>query len=375
MKIKNYYAMQSYTLDSDLTKAQISIYGGNVTAQFDLDGKKVEPFFIAPWWADDREALLGTCEYSLRGIFFCFPFGVSAGTDDSIDRPCHGFTSSRNWDLVKEYSDGKSSTVELAMHIPEENADVTQKVTVCDGQNVLYISNTVSGTVGKYPLGYHPTLRMPEALGSAILDMSPYKECWTSPTHIDAPENGGYCSLVTDYEITDEENVPTVYGKNVNLKKHPFIKGFDDIYMYVYDTSEEFNYAALSIPSEGYLYYQIKNPKQLSNSMIWTSYAGRHFPLWNSRVNGCIEIGAATNYFFYGLPGAQKDDPLTEKGYTMYHELDGSERTYKLVCGVVKIPADYKGVSSIVRKDENTIIINGKDGSVIETACSIDFLK
>ncbi len=374
MKLINYFEQQSYALNSDVADAKISVCGGHITADFDLDGKKVNPYFIAPWWNEANNDLIGSCEYPLRGIFFCFPFGMSKPYQ-GIERPCHGFPPTRNWEFEKLDSNGDSKTIELSINIPEENADIKQRVTVRNGHTALYISNSVKGASGRYPVGYHPTLKIPCELGNSILDMSEYKECLTSPTHIDLPENGGYCSLPTDYVIEDETNVPTVYGNNVNLKRQPFIKGFDDIYMYVFDSSHDFDYAAMSVPSEGYLYYQLKNPVQLSNSMIWTSYCGRHYPKWNSRVNGCLEIGAGTNYFFYGLTGALTDDPLTKRGYTMFHEFDGSEREYKLISGVVKIPSDYKGVASISKKDDKTIVINGRNGSVIETACCVDFLK
>lgn len=374
MKSQEYFGRESFSLESDKTNAMITVDGGHITAEFDIGGKIVNPFFIAPWWNEDCSSIKGTCDYVLRGIFFCFPFGMSDMQGD-LKRPCHGFVPAREWKLVDEKGTDTENSLKTSIFVPEENATVEQRVTVKKGQTALYVENTVEGTVGNYPVGYHPTLQIPNEIGNAILDQSEYKMCLTAPDHIDKPENDGYCSLVKDYEVTDETSVPTVYGTNVNLKRHPFIKGFDDIYMYVFDQSHEFDWATMSVPSEGYLYYQLKNPKQLSNSMIWTSYCGRHYPKWDSRVNGCLEIGAGTNYFFYGLSDTLENNPLTKKGFPMYHEFDGSKRAYKLICGVVKIPSDYQGVASIEKKDDNTIVIKGKDGSVIETECNVEFLK
>ena len=374
MKLEESYGRASYILDSDVTSAKITKTGAHITADFKLGDKEVHPFFIAPWWNEDCSKLTGTCDYSLRGIFFGFPFGITK-YDKGLKRPCHGFVPARDWVLVGENENGREKTQTLSIYVPEENATVKQSVTLREGETVLYIANSVQGAIGAYSVGYHPTLQLPEKLGSAIVDMSEYELCLTSPTHIDRPENGGYCSLATDYKIVDETDVPTVYGQHVNLKKQPFIKGFDDIYIYVFNQAHEFDYATVSVPSEGYLYYQLKNPQQLSNSMIWTSYCGRHYDPWKGRVNGCIEIGAATNYFFYGMAGEKEDNPLTELGYQMFHEFDGSEREYKLICGVVKIPEDYQGVISIEKKDADTMLITGRDGSVIEAKCKVDFLK
>lgn len=374
MRTTVHYGRDSLALDSDLTHAKISVNGAHVTATFDLDGKLINPFFIAPWWNEECTMLEGTCDYVLRGIFFCFPFGISEPQDD-LNRPCHGFAPARDWTPILSETNALGSTITLSQNIPEEHAEIQQRVTVRNGETVLYIENSVTGAIGDYPVGYHPTLQIPLEIGSAILDQSLYSQCLTAPAHIDQPENGGYCSLVPNYEVTDETNVPTVYGKHVNLKQQPFIKGFDDIYMYIFDQNNTLDFSALSVPSAGYLYYQLKNPTQLPNSMIWTSYCGRHYPKWNGRVNGCIEIGAGKNYFFYGQSRELNKNPLTRKGYPMYDTFDGSTRTYKLISGVVKIPNDFKGVSSIERKDEKSIIIKGKDGTIIETPCCVDFLK
>jgi len=371
MKMQMHAGKSSYIVESDRTCARITECGGHVTAEFRLGEKIVDPFFVAPWWGEGRQELAGTCDDPLRGIFFCFPFGMS-GNYGGINRPCHGFVPARNWKLC-ESKDGRSVTMSIT--VPEEHATVEQTVSVQPGETVLYISDTITGAEGAYPVGFHPTLRIPEQIGSAIVDLSDYARCITAPTHIEDPAKGGYCALPKDYEVTDETAVPTVYGEMVNLKQQPFTKGFDDIYMYVFDQSHDFDYGAISVPSEGYLYFQLKNPAQLSNSMIWTSYCGRHYAPWNGRVNGCIELGAATNYFFYGLPGANSPDPLTEAGFVMHHTFDGSPRTYKLICGVVEIPSDYPGVASITKKDDKTIVITGRDGSVIETACQVDFLR
>lgn len=374
MKTEVVNGRESYILESDVTSAKITKNGAHVMADFKIGDKKINPFFIAPWWKEDCNALLDTCDYPLRGIFFGLPFGMTK-PDKGIQRPCHGYVPAREWEMLEEAKTDAEKTLTLSIFVPEENAAVKQRVTVQDGETVLYIANSVKGVKGAYSVGYHPTLQLPEKLGSAIVDMSEYKMCLTSPTHIDSPEKGGYCSLLTDYRIVDETDVPTVYGQHVNLKKQPFIKGFDDIYMYVFDQTHEFDYAAVSVPEEGYLYFQLKNPAQLSNSMIWTSYCGRHYAPWNGRVNGCIEIGAATNYFFYGRAGEKVIDPLTEMGYQMHHEFDGSEREYKLISGVVEIPDNYQGVAAIEKKDVGTIWIKGRDGSVIETKCRTDFLK
>ncbi len=373
MKIKHYYGQTSYTVASDKAEAQISVAGGHVTAEFDIGGRKVNPYFIAPWWNDSIDELHGSCEYPLRGVFFAFPFGASSPRD-GIERPCHGFVAGRDWQYESSCDADGSSTVKLYMDVPEENAHVEKKVTLKQGETVMYLSDTVSGAKGNYPVGYHPTLQVPDELGNAYLDVSANKGCYSAPTHMDKPEEGGYSCLPEGIEIADPTHVKNLFGNYMDLTRLPHIKGFDDIYMYVYDESLPFNYAAITVPSEGYLYFQLKNPKTLSNAMIWCENCGRNAPHWSSRVNGCLEVGAGTNYFFYGLDRADGNDPLTEKGFKMFHTFDGSPREYKLISGVVPVPSSYKGVADIKRADAEYIVIVGKDGSEMTVKCSVDFL-
>lgn len=202
MKLENNYGRLSYTVESNVTSVKVTQAGGHITADFMLDGKKVNPFFVAPWWNETCDELRGTCDYSLRGIFFGFPFGITKRTE-GVERPCHGFVPARDWELCEELESGAEKTLTMSISVPEEHATVKQSVTVREGETVLYITNSVKGAVGTYSVGYHPTLQLPEEIGSAIVDISEYDMCLTAPTHIDSPEKGGYCSLLTDYQITD----------------------------------------------------------------------------------------------------------------------------------------------------------------------------
>ena len=373
MEIKNRFGQQSYTIHSNTTEAQVTIAGGQTTADFTINGKKISPYFVAPWWNEPLEHLKDTCEYALRGGSFGFPFGHHLPYK-GVTRPTHGYTSVRNWQFEKSAKEGDAITLELSMDIPEEPANVLKKITVKDNQNILYLSDCVSGAVGNFPVAYLPAIQIPEEMGASMLDTSPYAEVWTTPTPLHDHTDQGYSCLQPNTRIEDMTNVPAAYG-NVDLTRHPFIKGFDDIFMYVFDQSAEFNFVAVSMPTAGYVYFQLFRPEQFNTSMIWTSNAGRHFPYWYGKINGVMGIGAGTSFFHYGMTETEGNDFLSKKGYPMFHIFDGSPRECKLICGVAAIPETYQGVSAIQRKDAGTIVIKGKDGSSIETACCVDFLK
>lgn len=374
MQLEQHYGLTSYVLENPSVKTYVTAIGGHITAQFDLNGKKIDPFFYNPWWNEDREAIYGTPDYILRGIFFCFPFGLNKPMNGE-DRPCHGHVACYTWQYGGSETKDGTTDLTLTMDIPQEHCSVVKNVKINEGEPIVYLSETITGAVGRYPVGFHPTLSIPTEEGSAIVNVSAGAEAWTSPIQIEDYRKGGYSSLVPDYHITDETCVPTVYGENVDLTSQPCIHGFDDIYQYFYKETEEFNYVALTVPSEGYLYFQLKNPVTLPSTMVWTSYKGRHYAPWNGRVDGCIEFSAGAQYFHYGITSAYEDNPMEDRGFRTYAEFDGSAKEFKMLCGCVAVPEDYKGVKNIRRGEGKTIVIEGLDGSCITVPCDVDYLK
>lgn len=365
-----YYNQPSYHMKNDKVKLYVSEWGGRMSADFELDGAEVNPYYLPPWWNEQ----LNDADATMRGCWFCFPFGINEPYQ-GIEYPVHGFPVTNHYEKSNLVCDSEEQTLYLKTKLMEDEALLEKSYTLYEGESCIYISDKISGAKGKYPAGYHPTLRIPEKIGGAILDFSKPLESWTAPVHIEDHAKGGYSCLSTDCKITDLKKVPTIYGKTVDLTRHPFIKGFDDIYMHVSDPANDFCYTTVSIPEEGYLYFQLKNPRNLGNEMVWTSYNGRYYAPWNGRVNGCIGLEEINGYFCYGITAAQEDNPLAQKGYHMYDEFDGEPREYRMIQGVVRIGRDYIGVEDVVKVDEKHIAIIGKDGSRKIVACRMGFLK
>ncbi len=360
-----------YILKGKNAEIQTTISCGHMTADFNLNGKTISPFYVAPWY-NEQQYNCNNCDRVLRGNFFCFPFGLNLPYN-GIDYPGHGFTVSDNYNFVSESHDGDTHSMTLSIDIEEDHCTVERTYTIKDNENNIYQRNTITGATGKYPVGYHPTIDIPTDIGSAIVDCTTPLESRTSTVQIEDYTKGGYSSLVPDYKIEDMTKVPTVYGKDVDLTRQPFIKGFDDIYMHMCDPEKEFTWTTVTIPSRGYMYYQFKNPRSLANTMYWTSYCGRHYEPWFGRVNGCFEIGELNGYFYYGITECDKN-PLSERGYTTCTEFDGTPMSFDLIEGVCEIPEGFEGVKDIVRSGEGKLKIIGKKGEEFEIACDIDFI-
>lgn len=361
----------SYILKGENAEVQTTVSCGHMTADFNINGRVISPFFYAPWY-NEAKADCSNGDRVLRGNFFCFPFGLNQPAN-GVDYPVHGFTNDNCYNLISESHENGVHSMTLSSELTQDHAVVERTYTIKDNENNIYQKNTITGATGNYPVGYHPTLDIPTDMGSAIVDCTPPLESWTSEVQIEDYTKGGYSSLLPNYKIEDMTKVPIVYGGTVDLTHQPFIRGFDDIYMHICDQDKEFSWTTVTIPQRGYLYYQFKNPKKLANTMYWTSYRGRHYQPWNGRVDGCLEIGELNAYFYYGITACE-DNPLAKRGFKTCTQFDGSAMSFELIEGVCEIPQGFTSVKDIVRSGEGKLKIIGKNQEEIIIDCDIDFI-
>lgn len=372
--IKTYFGQPSYTNENKHISIYISIQGGNMVATFKNREKEINPFFVAPWWnearIDNGEGLIS----NLRGEFFCFPFGGNAESYEGKKYLLHGQSANDNWEFVS-LSDGTSDK-ELVLKMDlDDRGSILKSVKITDDEPVIYINNTISKFEGKAPFGYHPTLRLPEKLGSVIVDFSKPVACFTPPFPVEEPQNGGYSLLKPGHEIRDFTKVPCVDGSTVDLTRCPICKGFEDVAILISDGREDLAFTAVSFSEEGYLYFQLKNPKVLSGTLLWMSNGGRHYSPWNGRVHSVMGVEEVTAFFHYGIKPSVESNFLQEKGYKTYKEFKKESTTdIKLIIGLIPIDKSFKGVKSIHPKDDSTITIIGKGDEVIDVPCKSNFV-
>jgi len=145
--------------------------------------------------------------------------------------------------------------------------------------------------------------------------------------------------------------------------------------MFISDPQLDFTYTAASVPDEGYLYFQLKNPKVLAQTVFWMSNGGRHYAPWNGRVTSVLGMEEVTSFFHYGIQKSVEKNLFKERGWKTTIDFDGKTVVHiKLIMGLVPIKKGFKGVRDIVRKDESVLTINGRGGKKIHVPCRVDFL-
>jgi len=357
-----------YTLESDRARAAVTVQGGHMTAAFSMGKRWVEPFFTAPWW--NEAVAVGTPDVLrvLRGDFFCFPFGSGD--------PLHGKTSNACWEPAQAGPPGSSREIVLAMDLDPLPGRVEKRIRVADGEPVLYISHTISGFSGEMPLGHHPILQLPGKEASGFLDMSTPVAGFTTLSPIESPGDGGYSRIASGREIADRARVPTADGSTVDLTRYPTPKGFEDLVCFICDQRRDFCFSAVSVPEAGYLYFQLKDPRLLAETVLWMSNGGRHYPPWNGRISSVLGLEEVTGFYHYGQEASRGANAFRDRGFATTVSLKPDTPTrIPFIVGAVPIGADFKGVEDIVAKDGERITIRGRGGESIDVRCRVDALR
>ena len=371
--IKTHYGRPSYTIKNDKIELFITVEGGHLTADFDVGSKKINPYFIAPWWNEAPLLKEDTIIQILRGDFFCMPFGGNDEEYQGKQYPVHGETSNNNWELVDFSQNDEKATLNLKTELSIDGGEVVKNIELHNNQPVIYSTHKFTGISGKFPVGHHPTLKFPEKEGIAYIDISDPVAGFTTPTPFETPANKGYSRLKLNTEIVNRSKVPTLDGNYINLTQYPTSFGYEDLVIFINDQNRDFCFSAASVPSEGYLYFQLKNPKVLAETLFWMSNGGRHYSPWNGRVKGVLGIEEITAYYHYGIKPSLEKNEFQSKGYKSYLDIDDSKEI-KIIMGLIPIDKGFKGVKDITRKNKNAITIKGKNGESIDVPCDIDFL-
>jgi len=252
---------------------------------------------------------------------------------------------------------------------------ITKRITLREDEPVVYLDHIIEGFEGDMPLGYHPTLKLPGEGGSGIVDMSTPVFGHTAPEAFEEPKAGGYSRLKPDVEITDRTAVPTVDGTTVDLTRYPTPQGFEDLVLFVSDPKLDITFTSVSVPVGGYLYFQLKNPKVLGQTLFWMSNGGRHYAPWNGRVRSVLGVEEITSFFHYGIERSTKENFISERGYPTFVHFDGGKTSFKLIMGLVAVDEGFTGVHDIVRRNESAVTVIGRGGESFDVPCRVDFLR
>jgi len=368
----------SWRLTSTVVEAFVTEMGGHLgPITFDRKGRKLQPYSVAPWAEERSEPSLPLIIKALRGDFFCLPFGGNATPFGREKHPVHGETANARWQFRSLKTSEGRSCLHLSLQTKVRPGRVDKRIWLVDGQNTVYSQHVVSGMSGPMNLGHHAMLKFPDAPGSGLVSTSRFVYGQVFPQAFELPENRGYSWLKPGAEFKSLEKVSALNGETADLTRYPARRGFEDLVMLVSDPDVPFAWTAVAFPKERYVWFALKDPRILRETVFWLSNGGRHYPPWNSRHINVMGLEEVTSYFHSGLAESARTNPISKKGFPTCLVLNARKPlAIPYIMGVARIPAGFDRVASIRASQGNqAIVLESASGRQAKSAVDLDFLQ
>ncbi len=339
----------SWRLASSTVELFVTEQGGMAApVVFDRKGAKITPFSVAPWVGEKIAPEFPQLLKVLRGDFFCMPFGGNETPYRGEKHPPHGETANSKWKFRGISVGDGAKTLGLRMKPRMRAATVDKEITVADGHDAVYSRHVVSGMKGTMSFGHHAMLKFPDRPESGILSTSQIRYGLVSPAPAELPENKGYSVLECGRKFRDLSRVRTVRGGYADLTRYPARRGFEDIVMLVTKQREPFAWTAVTFPKERYVWFSLKDPAVLRQTILWFSNGGRHYPPWNGRHVNVMGLEDVTSFFHYGLAQSAANNRVKEGGDPTVMRLTPKRPlTVNYIMAVAKIPNGFTRVAAI----------------------------
>jgi hypothetical protein len=337
-----------WILENETTRVSITKKGGMwaPVTFFRNTGTPVEPYYVSPW-QEEGLAIDDPVLVPLRGNFFCAPFGGDNRYRKEV-HVAHGEPATATWTGARSTQANGVVTFEAKMTTKVRPGTVTKRISMVDGESVLYVQHVMEGFSGKMSLGYHGTLKGSESEDALLLSFSPYQFGMTNRTGGPYFAGGEYYSLQPGERFTSLSRVPTIWKDPANDRcdSFPRRKGFVDIVQIYARQSRQPGWSAAVRPADGYMWFSLKDTEVLPSTVLWMENFGRHQQPWSGR-NCCLGIEEVCSFLAEGLKTSAAKNPASDAGILTAASLS-ARKPLNVNCieGVARIPKGFDRVAS-----------------------------
>jgi hypothetical protein len=369
---------ESFLLKTSKVELALSVLGGHLAPVtfFPQDPLPIEPYAMAPWATEPLPLEIPPVISSLRGDWFCSAFGANAESEANERLPLHGETANGQWRGIAYQETAAGCWLRLGLEMPLQGGMCEATTALLADHSVIYQRHDLKGLTGPINPGHHATLAFPDVAGSGRLSFSRFMHARTFFESTERPENRGYSWLKPNIKIHDLHNVPCIDGSTTDLCCYPARRGFDDIAILCTDPNVELGWSAVAFPEQGFVWFALRNHKQLVSTLLWFSNGGRHWPPWNGRHVNVMGIEDITGFFHVGLAASSRENLLTENGVRtcLAPEADG-RLSIPYIQGVARIHTGFDRVAAIEPSPHHGIVLlRAESGATVEVRCQADFL-
>jgi hypothetical protein len=313
--------------------------------EIERDGRRLTPFYTAPWVDDPAigqdESIPGNLRF-LSGDFFCAPFGRS----DVEEAPPHGWPANSEWQHAgtQAHPDGGSvAHFKLAKLVI--GARLIKEITLRDGHPLVYQRHIFEGGKGAVTVASHP---MTKFATRGRLSFSPKAYAETPDFPQEADPARGRSALAYPARFTDLGQAPLKDGGTTDLRSYPITSRHEDFVMLVEAPGKRLGWAAAVRPDAGDIVVSLKNPAVFPVTMLWFSNGGRDYKPWNGRNVGVLGIEEGRTFSAYGHAASIASNALSTSGVPTALQLQpGGTAEVRHVIGGVPLPAGWSEIASV----------------------------
>ena len=367
----------SWRLSTAEVEAFVTRRGGQLgPVTFHRNERAISPYALAPWAEEETDPQLPPMLKVLRGDFFCLPFGDNSTPYRGETHPPHGETANALWQFkAREESDGRS-TLRLELQLQARPGHVEKAITLRAGHNAVYSRHTVSGLNGPMNFGHHAMLQFPDIEGSGLISTSDFRFGQVFPGQFEDPLQGGHFSLMPGAQFETLDHVPLLAGGTTDLSRYPARRGYEDLVMLIGDEASPFAWTAVSFPEQGYVWFALKDPRVLRQTILWMSNGGRPYAPWNGRHFNVLGLEEVTSYFHFGLAEAVKPNPLSERGIPTHLEFDAAAPlVVNYITAVAPVPTTFGRLRAIEPFGADKVKLIAESGASVTTNIELEFLN
>src|SRR5690606_28466079 len=148
---------------------------------------------------------------------------------------------------------------------------------------------------------------------------------------------------------------------------------YEDLVMLV-NRPASLAWTAVVFPKQRYVWFALKDPRALPQTVLWMSNGGRHYAPWHGRHIGVMGLEAVCSYFHYGLAESVKAKQID--GAPTFARLSRSKpTTINYIMAVAAIPPSFQHVKSIHPTADNTAVtLTDQAGKTIQLPLDLNFL-
>lgn len=355
-----------FPLRSDLVSLAVTETGGHLSdVTFHLDGgRTVRPMHTAQWAGEALGPDTPPILRMLRGDFFCAPFGASDVLPEMPD--VHGLPACGTWRVTHE----APGLLEAELDGTVLGATVSKRVELREGETVVYQRHTMRGGSGRLPVGHHAMLRAETELQLAF---SPWTQALTAPEPDETPPDGRPL-LRNDQVIADLRRAARMDGGTVDLSRFPGPDGYEAIVMLVNVRTPPFAWTAATSAEGGWVWFALKNPRVLPQTLLWLSNGGRDYAPWNGRHRRAIGLEEICGYFHLGHARSTAPNPVEAGGSPTTVRLSPEEPlVVSYLFGLAAIPREFGPVETVAAA-QGGVTLTGASGHAVFAPCDPAFV-